>query len=229
MKIGKVIDQDFDAWKGKTSMVLLVMGCNMQCSYCWTRECVKNTMPKIDWKPSLDKVRHSIDGVVITGGEPLIQQHIGIFCKKMKLFNLKVRIETNGSKPDLLKQLLARKVVDSIAMDVKAPFNEYPRIARSGDSMKVMESIKLLQKSGIDHELRTTWSPDLTEEQVLATAKQCTGSTWTLQAFVPGNCLNPEYNNRQPTPYDLLKSTASKAEGPSEIRIKSEKGEEKVS
>ncbi|MCD4740506.1 anaerobic ribonucleoside-triphosphate reductase activating protein [archaeon] len=227
MNIGKIIDQDFKIWKGKTSFVINVQGCNMACPYCNNKDCVKNALSKKDWRPAFEQVKHSVNSVVITGGEPLIQQHLSIFCKKIKLAGMKVRLETNGSNPEVLSQLIQRKVVDSVALDIKAPFNDYPRIAKSGDSMKVKKSMDLLQNSKVEHEFRTTWTPDLTEEQLLAIARQCKG-IWILQQFIPGNCLNPSYDTKPLTPYEQILNLAKKAEGPTEKRILSEKGEEVV-
>ena len=229
MKVGRVIDQDFKIWKGKTSMVLLVLGCNMQCPFCSKGKFAKNALPCIDWEPSFDRVKRAIEGVVITGGEPLVQDHLSIFCKKMKLSGIAVRIETNGSKPELLNELFKRRVVDSIALDVKAPLNDYARVTKSNvNAMRIKESIGILKNRGIDYELRTTWSPDMTREQILETAKLCSGSPWILQGFEPGGCLDPAYDSKESTPYNILRETAIEAEGPTEVRIRSEKGEEKV-
>lgn len=229
MKVGKVVPQDFHVWENRASAVLMVLGCNMQCPYCYSSNLVRGEMNPIDWLPQIKRVVHSIDSVVITGGEPLIQSYLPVVCKKLKLEGLKVRIETNGSKPGVLESLIKRKVVDSVALDVKAPFTEYNSVTRSQvDPEEVKKSMELLKNSGVDYEFRTTWSPDLTEEQILEVAKQCSGSAWVLQQFVPGNCLDESYNHREQTPYEKLKEIASRAEGPSKIFIKTDRGVELV-
>ena len=229
MKVGKVIPQDFHIWENRASAVLMVFGCNMQCPYCHSPNFVRGRMSSIDWLPQIKRVVHSIDSVVITGGEPLIQNYLPVVCKKLKLEGLKVRIETNGSKPGVLESLIKRKVVDSVALDVKAPFNEYKSITRSQvDPERIKKSMELLKSSGIDYELRTTWSPDLIEEQILEVAKQCSNSTWVLQQFVPGNCLDENYNHKEQTPYEKIKEVASRAEGPSRVFIRTNKGVELV-
>lgn len=229
MKIGEVVNQDFKSWKGKTSMVLSVLGCNMHCPFCNTPDLVKQQKPEKAWEKEFKRVKNTLNGVIITGGEPLTQNHISIFCKKLKLKGLKIRIETNGTKPDLLESLINKKIVDSVALDLKAPLEKYPEVTKSNvDTEKIKQSMNILRKSRIEYEIRTTWSPDLKQEDILETASQCPGTTWVLQQFIPGNCLNPEYNTKEKTPYELLKETAKKAEGPKEVRIKSEKGEEVI-
>jgi pyruvate formate lyase activating enzyme len=229
MKVGRVVGQDFKAWKGKTSCVFYVMGCNMKCPFCFSRDFVLERLPSKNWEKEFNKYRSAVDSVVLKGGELLVQKHLSIFCKKMKLAGKKVRMETNGSKPDVLKDLLDRKVLDSVSLDVKAPFRDYAKItASSVDATLVKKSVELLKKSGVEREFTTTWSPDLSEKQVLETARQCQGETWVLQQFVPGNCLNPSFNSKTKTSKELLEATALKADGPSEVRVRMGENEKKV-
>ncbi|MCD6414935.1 MAG: anaerobic ribonucleoside-triphosphate reductase activating protein [Candidatus Diapherotrites archaeon] len=229
MEVGKVVPQDFHIWEGHASFVIFTIGCNMQCPYCFVPDLVRHRVSKLDWFPKLRPVIHSIDSVVITGGEPLMQKYLPVVCKKLKLEGLKVRIETNGSKPDVLKSLIRMKVIDSVALDVKAPFGDYQALTNSQVSPEnVKKSIGLLQESGIEHELRTTWSPNLTEEQIAEIAKQCSGSTWVLQEFKPGGCLDASYDSKEQTNYEKLKSLASRVTGPARVLIKTGKGEELI-
>ena len=137
-------------------------GCNFRCPFCHNSDLLKgeNNSNRIDEQvlfDYLDKRKGLIDGVCISGGEPLLQKDIELFIRKIKEKGYKVKLDTNGSKPKLLKNLLDNNLLDYVAMDVKNTFNKYD--LTSGVSINlddIKESINILKSSKIDYEFRTT-------------------------------------------------------------------------
>ncbi|MBN3037206.1 MAG: anaerobic ribonucleoside-triphosphate reductase activating protein [Candidatus Diapherotrites archaeon] len=231
------IPQSFVDWKGVASCVVFTPGCNLRCPACHNPELVKGGAGKKSGKEieqEIDKIKWAVEGIVITGGEPTLHADLGIFMKRMKLKNLKVKLDTNGTSPEKLRDFINRKIIDYVAMDVKAPLypEQYERVAgRDGQLLeKVRESIRLLMESGVDYEFRTTWTPDLTEDDIKEIGRQLVGAKrLVIQQFRPGNCLDEEYNKHPKLAYETLRAGAEKVDGPKEVRIRSEEhGEERI-
>lgn len=166
-----VVESSFIDYPGKISLVIFTAGCNFHCHYCHNPELVNPSPPFITEEEVLKKIESKeewIDGVVITGGEPTLHKDLPEFIKKIKKFGLLVKLDTNGSNPEMLKKIIEEKLVDYIAMDVKAPLEEYSRITQmecNPDLIK--QSIKLIRESGIEYEFRTTILPSLIKEEDL--------------------------------------------------------------
>jgi len=154
-----------------------------------------------------------LDGVVITGGEPTIQPDLEKFIKKIKKLGYKVKLDTNGALTDVLQRLIKKKLVEYVALDFKASFNEaYAKAVGKDefDSEPIIASIKLLLKAKIPFELRTTVVPGIHDKKALAKmARQLktlvtghrspvTSVKWFLQSFKPISCLDPKYEKRKP-------------------------------
>lgn len=152
------------------STVLFTQGCNMNCPYCHNPELIPKENEneymnlKYFWQ-YLDKRSDLIDGIVITGGEPLIQDSIYNLLKEIKNYNLLIKLDTNGTNYPLLNKIIEEELVDYIAMDIKGPLKEYGKFCGINLSSKVIKNIKkskeLIMNSGIDYELRTTVVPGL--------------------------------------------------------------------
>lgn len=224
MKIADFEKQSRDYWKGRISFVIFTNKCNYSCPFCYVPDIVqgKKTLNTKEVLEELRKVRGGIDSVVITGGEPCLQTDLPIFAKKLKLKDVEIKLWTNGSKPSMIKKMIDRGVVDHVSMDIKGPFSRYPKLVRTDDlsTEKVKESKELLEEEDVQHEFITTWSPDLTEEEILETASEV-NTTWLLQKFEPKNCLEPSYSEKEGRSLEELEETAAKAEGPEEVRVKS--------
>ena len=151
-------------WDGKVSAVLFLGRCNFKCGFCSNKELVlqHEKIKSIQFeniKDSLEKSREFIDGIVITGGEPTIYPDIGILCEEIKNLGFKVKLDTNGSNPDILKELLQKNLVDFVAMDIKTSFENYKEITGSKIALgKIKESILIVSKFP-DYEFRTTIAP----------------------------------------------------------------------
>ena len=114
----------------------------------------------------ISKRKNLIDGVVLSGGEPTLQKDLPKFASKIKELGLKVKLDTNGTRPDMLQELINKKLVDFIAMDIKGPLEKYEQITQTKlDLGAIKKSVELLMKAGVDYEFRTTALPDLLTEK----------------------------------------------------------------
>ena len=143
--------------------LIFTQGCNFRCPFCHNSDLVngmdsKNQISEKEILDYLEKRKGLIDGICISGGEPLLQKDIAIFMKLVKEKGLKVKLDTNGSKPQILKKLIQDNLVDYVAMDVKNSFSNYDQTSGvvNIDLKKVKESIEILKNSNIDYEFRTT-------------------------------------------------------------------------
>jgi pyruvate formate lyase activating enzyme len=166
----------------------------------------------------LSKNKKFLDGVVITGGEPTIQKGIKLFIKKVKDIGYEVKLDTNGSNPKLIENLISSSLVDFISMDVKAPLNikKYSYATGITITEKILENIKksinIIMNSEIDYEFRTTIVPVIhKKEDVVKISKYISNAKcYVLQQFVPQNTLDKEFVNVKP--YDVRKLIEMKME-----------------
>ena len=149
-------------FSGHVAAIVFTQGCNWRCSYCHNRSLLKLRRPATELIPesfvldTLQRRRNELDGIVITGGEPTIQEDLPRFIRKIHHMGLAVKLDTNGSRPDVIRELLEEGLLDYIAMDIKAPFDKYESIAgRPVDIVALQRSIDLIKNSGVPHELRT--------------------------------------------------------------------------
>jgi len=203
-------------YPGKLCSIIFVAGCNFRCPYCYNVELVENPgkLKTITEEEIIDfmKTREGLlDGVCITGGEPTIQKGLEGFAKKIKDIGFLVKIDTNGSNPKVLKKLIEKKLVDYIAMDVKAPLEKYEKIIKGKiDLEKIQESIDLIRKSYIDYEFRTTVVPKFFDEKdALAIGKWLKGSkNYYIQQFRTGKTLDAKLKNEKPYAPERLEKFA---------------------
>ncbi len=188
-------------YPGKISCIVFTQGCNFRCPYCHNPELVDSRlfMPKIMpqvFFSFLEKRIQKIDAVVITGGEPTIQSDLPDFVQKIKTLGFQVKLDTNGSHPEVLSALLEKKLLDYIAMDIKAPLDLYEKVSgvsKNGSlNTAILKSIELIIKSNVDHEFRTTIVKDLlSKADILAIAGMVKGAqSYILQNFVPSKTLD---------------------------------------
>lgn len=139
----------------KIAAIVFTMGCNFRCGYCHNPELI-NGEAKIEEVFEFLKTRQGkLDGVVITGGEPCLQKDLPEFIKQVKELGFAVKLDTNGSFPEMLEKVLPD--LDYVAMDIKAPLEKYSQIVNVDvDTSKILKSIEILKNCGVDYEFRTT-------------------------------------------------------------------------
>ena len=154
-------------YPGHTACLIFTQGCNFRCPFCHNRDLVIGTdnSNKIDEQvlfDYLDKRKGLIDGVCISGGEPLLQKDIKLFIKKIREKGYKIKLDTNGSKPEVLQDLIESNLVDYVAMDVKNIFSKYDETIGCKSNLEdIKKSISILKSSNIDYEFRTTIAKEL--------------------------------------------------------------------
>jgi pyruvate formate lyase activating enzyme len=198
---------------GKMAAIIFTQNCNFRCQFCYnpslvvcseekqesdnscktkghSQNQVKNenslSSPENDLFHFLESRRGKLDGVVITGGEPTLHSDLPEFIKKIRKMGYAIKLDTNGTNPKMLKELLAEKLLDYIAMDLKAPLTEYEKVVGVKiDISKIKESIKIIINSGVPYEFRTTVVPGLIvldDIKVMGEAIKGAGK-WYLQKF----------------------------------------------
>ena len=177
---------------GKVACTVFLGGCNFRCPFCHNAGLVLGSNPESYTEEEilsyLEKRKGLLDGVCITGGEPTLRPDLLPFIEKVKALGFAVKLDTNGTNPALLKELLDKELVDYVAMDIKNSFEKYPETCGLDvmelDSIK--ESIALLIGGKVDFEFRTTVvSPLHTAEDIEALAKEISGAEkYFIQNFV---------------------------------------------
>lgn len=215
-------------YPGKLSAIVFTQGCNFRCQFCYN--------PRLVWPARVSKLKYSrgasseqqkvhpkinqddffvflknragkLDAVVITGGEPCLQKDLPQFIRQIKEFGYLVKLDTNGSQPEVLAKLIKEKLLDYLAMDLKAPGGKYGQVTGTEvDFNKITKSVKIIMASGLPYEFRTTVAPDLlTKDDISEIGKIIKGAEkWYLQNFKSqSDLVNQElkgkvpYNQRQ--------------------------------
>ncbi|MDD3478661.1 MAG: anaerobic ribonucleoside-triphosphate reductase activating protein [Candidatus Izemoplasmatales bacterium] len=187
MIVSGMIKTSFVDYPGNIATVVFTPGCNYDCYYCHNRrliEGLEDLIPMEDVFAYLKKRIGLIDGVVVTGGEPTLQRDLEAFLQQVKQLGYLVKLDTNGSHPDVIHHLIEKHLLDYVAIDYKAPREKYRLITRGdGDGDLVLETIDMLRMSGIDFEVRTTVIPQLELHDLIRMAEE--------MAPVPKYVLNP--------------------------------------
>jgi pyruvate formate lyase activating enzyme len=198
-------------WDGKIVSTLYTPYCNFRCPYCQNAGLVLapeklETVPFKVIKDYLKENKKWVDGICLTGGEPCIFRDLPEFIKSIREIGIMVKFDTNGTFPEMLKKLIDEKLVDYIALDIKAPLEEEAYACSVGIKNKyvlerVKKSIKMVMDSGINYEFRTTVVPTLhTEEDIEKIAKFIKGAKkYVLQNFSnQGEILDPKFAEIKP-------------------------------
>ncbi len=205
-------------YEGKLAAIIFTQGCNFRCPYCHNPELVKpekfqQLIPVEEVFSFLQKRKGKLDAVVITGGEPTLHTDLHNFIKQIKDMGFLVKLDTNGTNPEILQHLIEEKLVDYLAMDIKAPLNKYSKVTKvSVDVQKISRSIELIKNSAIEHEFRSTLVEDLlTEEEVLDIGELLEEKTrYFLQNFVPSKTVNDNFLTALPFPLKKINSLREK-------------------
>ncbi len=223
MEIKGFIEVSFVDWDGKLSSVIFLPNCNFRCPFCHNANLVLHpekleTIPFERVIENLKRQRGWIDGVCITGGEPTLHKSLPELCSQLKKLGFLVKVDTNGTNPAMLKELMDRGLVDYVAMDIKASLTgkKYSKaIGVNTEEMlgNVKESIKLLLGSNMDYEFRTTVVPTLHDEedikQICRSLRGC--RKYVLQKFdvsLGKTTIDPDFMKKSLTEEEMQKFLA---------------------
>ena len=179
MNIGGFVKNSFVDYPGNIAAVIFTVGCNMKCWYCHNKHLLgySNKEAETEIFEFLEKHKNFLDGVVISGGEPTLQPDLKDFIIKIRELGYMIKLDTNGTNYGVLKDLIDNKLIDYVAMDIKAPLDSYEKITKTKDDMiSIKASIDLLLSGVVDYEFRTTYSPDLTNEDMEELCKSIKGA-----------------------------------------------------
>jgi pyruvate formate lyase activating enzyme len=158
----------------------------------------------------LEKRRGMLDAVCITGGEPTMHKNLEYIIHSIKNMGYKVKLDTNGTNPEVIQELIHKNLLDYIAMDVKAPIGKYHEITNCDvNTEDIQKTIHIVMNSGVDYEFRTTFMPDLNHEDIHTIAQSVAGSKrYVLQQFRNQVTLDEAYLTVQPHKAEYVAETA---------------------
>jgi pyruvate formate lyase activating enzyme len=216
--IEKFAPKDFP---GVMSSTVFLGSCNFRCPYCHNAELVLSpqglpTFPMEYFIEFLDSRKGWLEGVCITGGEPLLHRDLEDFLSILKQRKLLVKLDTNGSFPSRLERLFEMNLLDSIAMDVKAPLERYAEVVKARVEEKdIRKSLDIILSSGVDYMFRTTVVPGLVgPEDLMKIGRMLQGAkVFQIQKFIPANTLDPTYERKDPFSKEDILAMAENVEG----------------
>ena len=202
MHLGGLQKTSLIDYPGKVSCVVFLSGCNFNCPYCHNPSLVKGC-PEYPDRLGPDQLfdflenrRHFLDGVVLSGGEPTLQNDLSLLCERIKNLGYSVKLDTNGSRPKMLKDLLDRGLLDYVAMDVKTDPHTYdPFIKKKYNPEDLLSSLQIIMNSAPDYEFRTTCVKGFVDERIIERiATLIKGARlYALQEFHDADLLHPEF------------------------------------
>ncbi len=212
LKISGFLKTSLTDYTDKVCSVIFVGGCNLRCPFCHNATIVNGETAEIsqlEVVKFLEKRKNMLDGVCVSGGEPLAQNDIESLLLTIKNLGLSVKLDTNGFFPDRLKRLIDKKLVDYVAVDIKNSFERYGETVgvENIDVSPVKKTIELVLLDNVDYEFRTTVANPLHDLQsVLKTAEQISGAKrYFLQKFVPSeNLLGQQCEAFSPEMYEYF-------------------------
>lgn len=192
MKIGGLIKFTLIDFPGRPAAVVFTQGCNFRCRYCHNPELV---YPHMFAEPVameeiysfLKRRQGTLEGVVVSGGEPTLHEDLPAFMTDLKAMGYATKLDTNGTRPDMLRELLDKKLLDYIAMDIKAPLEKYSLITGVDFNPEVLkQSMDLIRQSGLEYEFRTTYDKEvLTDADISTITQRLNGKNYRVQECLP--------------------------------------------
>ena len=198
---------------GKVACTVFTAGCNFRCPFCHNASLVltpelSEQISEEEFFSFLEKRKNILDGVCITGGEPTLQRDIENFIKRIRALGLSVKLDTNGARPELLKSIIDKELLDYVAMDIKNSKEKYSLTAGVDvDIEKISESVKILMNSKIPYEFRTTVVKELhTADDIKSIGEWIFGAErYFLQSFTDsGDLIDGGYSAHSPQDMEKL-------------------------
>jgi len=239
MKICAVQKTTLIDYPGRVAATVFLAGCNFRCPWCYSKELVLPELiaqqPEIlpeDFFAFLEGKKGLLEGVVLCGGEPTLNPDLPEFIKKIKAMGFLVKLDSNGSNPKMLKELVDNKLIDYAAMDIKLPKERYSLVFGRGSTPvnstgveplqalsveEIEESIKILKNGRVNFEFRTTVAPGVHTPDDLAQMAKWIGREvpgkppkYILQNFRPGRNIDPEFETKRPFPPEFFEQALAK-------------------
>ncbi len=192
MKIGGLIKFTLIDFPGRPAAIIFTQGCNFRCRYCHNPELVyphlfTDPVAEEEVFSFLQRRQGTLEGVVVSGGEPTLHDDLPAFMARLKALGYQVKLDTNGSRPDMVQELIDKKLVDYIAMDLKAPLEKYRKITEVDTNTDILRrSMDLIRQSGLAYEFRTTYDKEVLTEADIENLRQLTSNTcYRVQECLP--------------------------------------------
>jgi len=195
MNIIGIEKSSFIDYPNNICSVIFTGGCNFRCSYCHNSSAVNNIGDRIDEEEVINffkKRKKFVDALCISGGEPTLQNDLYKFICRVKEEGFLIKLDTNGTNPNLLRRLIDEKLIDYVAMDIKAPLYKYSSVTQTNINLHdIEESINILLENKVDYEFRTTICKELLNvEDIKTIANELKGcKTYVLQNFRDGETV----------------------------------------
>lgn len=202
MRFGGLHKNSLIDFPGKISCVLFWSGCNFDCPYCHNPDLARGrSVGPPFWEETqvfdfLSRRRGLLDGVVLSGGEPTLDTALVRVTRAIKALGYAVKLDTNGSRPGVIRRLIDEGLVDYFAMDIKTDPRRYaPLIRKNADPHDLMASARIILDSGLPHEFRTTCLKPFVDAAIVKNvARWIRGAAlYALQRFHPAEVLHPEF------------------------------------
>jgi len=201
-------------YPGRLAATVFLINCNFRCPFCYSSELVLpekiKKQPRISQKEFFSFLRERkglLEAITVCGGEPTLNKDLSSFIKKIKKLGYLVKLDTNGSNPKMLKSLIDKKLIDYVAMDIKAPRKKYEKVIGKGVNVDDIEkSIKILKQNKVNYEFRTTVVPSIhSQKDIIEIAKWLSpAKRYYLQNFRPEKTINPKFKKIKPYPPEFL-------------------------
>ena len=210
------LETSFLDWPGRLAAVLFLGGCNFRCPFCHNAELVlePHRVPSIPLSAVLERLRGLrgwVDGVVVSGGEPTLSPRLPELLGRLRAAGYQVKLDTNGSHPDVLARLIGRSLVQAVDMDLKAPLEPAAYALLAGVPVRlelIRASLEVLRHAGLSHRFRTTYVPGLLDDAAIGRLRAAVpaGSPFVLQGFNPHRVLDAALGDvAAPAPEELLR------------------------
>lgn len=227
MKIAGLQKVTLIDFPGRLAATVFLKGCNFRCPWCYNPELVlpektKQLYPvksskagalkgqfngagisKREFFKFLKQRKGMLEGIVLCGGEPCINKDLPKFIKKIKKRGYSIKLDTNGSNPEMLAQLINKSLLDYVAMDIKGPKKKYSEATNTkADVKKIQKSIDILKEGKVDYEFRSTIVPGIhNKEDIIKMARWIQGAkAYYLQQFRPEKTIDPRFEKIKPYP-----------------------------
>ncbi len=202
MRIGGLQHSSLVDYPGTVSAVVFTVGCNFRCPYCHNPELVLETpereIPEQEVFDFLRSRQGLLPAVTVTGGEPTMHADLPEFFAAIKKLGYKTKLDSNGTHPKMLQKLVEEKLIDYVAMDIKAPLVSYARVVGAAvDTVAIRQSIDYLLSNKVDYEFRTTVvKSQLGPQDLRQIGREIMGAKrYFLQQFNPGKTLHPSFRS----------------------------------